>query len=225
MSSLPTALSRSTFEPLFDPAVSRPPTDAIELYLHAPLSTGILHMEALRGGRPALADAVERAHDAGLAGALEYLSGVVALKVGPHSQLRRSRTSVGEFRPGRLRLTTTTHLLITIRDGRTLGDIARPHHHIYLARSGHDEKGREWPIDAASLWVSAEALVSCYQFALQRSLADELGVQWSQPGEFGSDEPELVAPPLAEYVGNYTNPVCRPQGSATDLWDLGRLEG
>ncbi len=209
------ALSRSQFT-----TPDREPADSVELYLPAPLTVGILHTEALRGGHRDLADAVEHAHDTGLAAALDYLSGAALLKVGHHTRLRASRTSVGAFEAGAIPLATVTHLLVAARDGRVLGDVARPHHHLLLARTGVDHVGHEWPVDLAAVWAAAPAIVSCYQVALQRSLADSIGVRWSQRGEFGSDFPELIEPDLTGYLTDYERVVCRPQGAGHDFWDL-----
>lgn len=209
------ALSRSHFT-----MPDHEPVDGVELYLAAPLTVGILHTEAIRGGHRDLADAVEHAHDTGLSAALDYLAGAALLKVGHHTKLRASRTSVGAFEAGAIPLVTATHLLVSARDGRAMGDVARPHHHLLMARTGLDHAGREWPVDLAAVRAAAPAIVSCYQVALQRTLTDSTGVQWSQRGEYGSDVPELVEPDLTGYLDDYERVVCRPHGAGHDFWDL-----
>ncbi|WP_148113099.1 hypothetical protein, partial [Microbacterium sp. HSID17254] len=209
------ALSRSQFT-----TPDHVPADSVELYLAAPRTVGILHTEALRGGHRDLADAVEHAHDTGLAAALDYLSGAALLKVGRHTRFRASRTSVGAFEAGAIPLATVTHLLVAARDGRVLGDVARPHHHLLLARTVVDLVGHEWPVDLAAVWAAAPAIVSGYQGALLGTVASGIGGRWSHLGEVGSESAELIEPDLTGYVTDHERVVCRPEGTGHGFWDL-----
>lgn len=82
---------------LFDPATQEPPADAIELYLEAPLTVGLLfHLATEDDGLRHLLTPVEEAREAGVTAALVRLGEV---KVGDHYPGRTSRPSADASPP------------------------------------------------------------------------------------------------------------------------------
>lgn len=202
--------------PLFDPAVGDPPADAIELYLEAPLSVGLMfHLAAEdeTGDLGHYVPIIDDAREAGVAAALNFASSA-EVKVGDHSPGPTGAT-IGRREPARLYLTRVRHFGVAGHE-----DTARLHDHLYLGRRAvSTTDSREYPLDLDSFAMVHSIMDSGYRSALQRSLSTAAGVEWSDPVD--GERAELVEPPLQECLPDYPRLMCHWHPALAQRWIVG----
>lgn len=202
---------------LFDPAVEDPPADAIELYLEAPLTLGLMfHLAAedetgdLRHHLPFVDDARE----AGVAAAISNFASFAEVKVGGHYP-GPTETTIGRREPAQPYLTRVRHYEVAGHE-----DTARLHDHLYLGRRAVSmADGREYPLDLGSFAMVHGTMDAGYRSALQRSLTAAAGVEWSAAVE--GERAELVEPPLRECLPDYPRLLCHWHPPLAQRWIVG----
>jgi len=181
--------------PLFDPEHDgHPPTDALDLYFHAPISLSLL-------GDAYAAHGMERE----LGQLLTLYAGLAATTV---TDVQRQGGYVtgghhGRTIPARLEITALAENAVPSEPTMRL------HTHVYVGRTAIAlETGERHPVALAKLREAANFGWTGYLTRLVNDTTDVLGFIWAPlPGHTSGDE-EIVDPPLAEHVAGHAFGVC-----------------
>lgn len=206
--------------PLFDPNGGQPPADAVELYLEAPRSIGVLYAAAASSSAPerrqrndALVQAVDQIQRQALDRVVQLIKrdGGYA-KVGEHVRVGNGQPTLGRYLPATLYLTALSH---KFADQRT--DVTRFHEHIYVGgRALVDDDGRDWPLDLGSLKNVLSMAQVRYADTWEDLTTDLLGVEWRTVP--GLDSVEIVNPPMHEHVRRYPHVMCSGPFQLRQRW-------
>ena len=201
---------------LFDPSREQPPTDALDLYFHAPISLSLV-------GDAFAFNRMDRELDqlldvyAGLAGGIirdvQRQGGYVT---GGHR---------GRAIPTRLEITAIAH-------NQVPGEpTMRLHTHIYIGRTAVAlDTGERHPVDLSKLSNAANFAWRRYLGRLVDDSTQTLGFVWAPlPGHTSGDQ-EIVDPPMAEHIAGHEFGICpgdfgpREQILADARWRAGIRE-
>ena len=179
---------------LFDPSREQPPTDALDLYFHAPISLSLV-------GDAFAYNRMDRELDqllgfyAGLAGGIirdvQRQGGYVT---GGHR---------GRAIPARLEITAMAH-------NQVPGEATmRLHTHLYVGRTAAAlSTGERHPVDLGELRESADFAWRGHLGRMVRESTQALGFVWAPlPGHTSGDQ-EIVDPPMAEHIAGHKFGVC-----------------
>lgn len=201
---------------LFDPGREQPPTDALDLYFHAPLSLSLV-------GDAFAFNRMDRELDqlldvyAGLAGGIirdvQRQGGYVT---GGHR---------GRAIPARLEITAMAH-------NQVPGEpTMRLHTHIYVGRTAAAlSTGERHPVDLDELHGAADHAWCGYLTRLVDDTARAMGFVWAPLPGHTSGDVEIVEPPMAEHIAGHEFGVCpgdfgpREQVMADARWRAGIRE-